>query len=142
MVYHLSHTDKVMPLQKFKANQIFKAIQSVGLNPNEFEFKDSGAEVRLEHKWSKSCFVFGGNAEQYVGHCVIGDAIDFTYDVSMWEIVMMRFGRWVQDIKDDLGTPDLWAEFGSGNTLRHSQRLLSNPAIYSSRNGRLQFDEF
>jgi hypothetical protein len=39
-------------MQKWKKNQILEAIQGVGLDPREFEFEDSDAEVRLKHKWS------------------------------------------------------------------------------------------
>jgi hypothetical protein len=72
-----------MLLQKWQTNEIFKGIQSVGLNPQEFQFEDSGAEARLKHKWSKSCFVFAGNARQYTGHCVVGDAFDWPYETSL-----------------------------------------------------------
>jgi hypothetical protein len=105
-------------LQKWQTNQIYKAIQSVGLNPNEFEFEDSGTEVLLKHKWSKSCFVFGGNAGHYVGRSVVGDAIDWPYEAYSWQSLITRFSRWVKDVKDDLDTPDLWAE------LQRDARLL------------------
>jgi hypothetical protein len=54
-------------MQKWQTNQIYKAIQSVDLNPNEFELRDNGEEILLKHKWSKSCFFLGGNAMKYVG---------------------------------------------------------------------------
>ncbi|MFZ0592832.1 MAG: hypothetical protein WAM39_20395 [Bryobacteraceae bacterium] len=102
-------------LPKWKTNQIFEAIQSVGLDPNEFAFEDSGAEIRFKHKWSKSCFVIGGNAGHYVGRYVVGDAIvDWPYEVYSWESFMTRFGRWARDVKGDLDTPDLWAELQRG----------------------------
>jgi hypothetical protein len=105
-------------LQKWKTNQIYKAIQSVGLNPNEFELEDSGTEVLLKHKWSKSCFCIGGNAGHYIGRYVVGDGVDRSYEVYSWEPVMERFSRWVKEVKDDLDTPDLWAE------LKRDARLL------------------
>jgi hypothetical protein len=97
-------------LQKWQNNQIFEAIQGGGLNPKEFEFEDSGAELRLNHKWSKSCFVFGGNAGHYVGRYVVGDGIDWPYEVYSWQTLMTRFSGWVKDVRGDLDTPDLWAE--------------------------------
>jgi hypothetical protein len=99
-----------MLLQKWQTNEIFKGIQSVGLNPQEFEFEDSRAEARLKHKWSKSCFVFAGNASQSTGNWVVGDGIDSPYEVYSWEAVMSRFSRWIKEVKGDLDTPDLWAE--------------------------------
>ena len=40
-------------LQKWHRNNIFEAIKEVGLDPREFDLKDSSAEVRIKHKWSK-----------------------------------------------------------------------------------------
>ena len=40
-------------LQKRHRNDIFEAIKEVGLDPREFDLKDSGAEVRIKHKWSE-----------------------------------------------------------------------------------------
>src|SRR2546430_1253811 len=51
-------------LRKWQRNQIFEAIQSVGLDPKEFDLEDSDAAVRIKHKWSESYFVIGGNAGQ------------------------------------------------------------------------------
>jgi hypothetical protein len=87
-----------------------EAIESASLNPNEFEFKDTDTEALLKHRWSKSCFVFGGNAGHYVGRRVVGDGPDLPYEVYSWEAVMSRFSPWVKEVKDDLDTPDLWAE--------------------------------
>jgi hypothetical protein len=41
---------------------------------------------------------------------VVGDGIDWPYEVYSWEAVMSRFSPWVKEVKDDLDTPDLWAE--------------------------------
>jgi hypothetical protein len=117
-----------MPLQKWKANQIFEAIQSIGLNPNEFEFEDSGTEVLLKHKRSKSCFVIGGNAGHYIGRYVVGDGVDWPYEKYSWEPVMERFSLWVKEVKDDLETPDLWAE------LQRDARLLGSVSAAASEN--------
>jgi hypothetical protein len=58
-------------LPKWKKNEIFKAIQAVGLNPKEFDLVgDDDVEVLLKHKWSKSYFIIGGNAMHYVGRFV------------------------------------------------------------------------
>jgi hypothetical protein len=99
-----------MLLQKWQTNEIFKGIQSVSLNPQEFEFEDSGAEARLKHKWSDSYFVIGRNAGLYVGRHVVGDGFDWPYEEYSWQSLMRRFSGWVKEVKDDLDTPDLWAE--------------------------------
>jgi hypothetical protein len=118
--YHFCQRLKIMLLQKWQTNEIFKAIQSVGLNPQEFQLENSGAEARLKHKWSRSCFVFAGDASQYTGHRVVGDGTDWPYEVYSWEAVMTRFGHWIKEVKDDLDTPDLWAE------LQRDARLLGS----------------
>src|ERR1700730_7080646 len=117
-----------MLLQKWQTNRIFEAIQSVGVSPQEFEFEDRGAEVRLKHKWSESCFVFGGNAGHYRGHSVVGDGIDWPYDAYSWQSLMRRFSGWVKDVKNDLDTPDLWAE------LQRDARLLGSVSGESREN--------
>jgi hypothetical protein len=119
---------KIMLLQKWKTNQIFEAIQSVGLNPQEFEFENSGAEALLKHKWSKSYFVIGGNAGHYVGRYVVGDGADWPYEVYSWEPVMSRFSGWVKEVKDDVATPDLWAE------LQRDARLLGGVSGQANEN--------
>jgi len=97
-------------VQKWKKNQIFEAIQGVGLDPRDFEFADSDAEVRLKHKWSASYFIIGGDAGHYVGHHVVGDAPDWPYEAYSWEALMTRISTWLKEVKLDLATPDLWAE--------------------------------
>jgi hypothetical protein len=97
-------------LAKFKKNQVFKAIESAGLNPNDFKFEDKDAEVRLKHRWSESHFIFGGDAGHYIGSYVAGDLPDWPYEVYSWEAVITRVSGWLTDVKLDLDTPDLWAE--------------------------------
>jgi hypothetical protein len=108
--YRMAHTLKTMLLRKVRRNQILKAIVSASLNPSEFEFKNSDTEALLKHRWSKSYFVISGNAGHYVGRYVVGDGIDWPYEVYSWEAVMSRFSPWVKEVRDDLDTPDLWAE--------------------------------
>jgi hypothetical protein len=57
-------------LQKWQKNQIFEAIQAVGLDPKEFDLEDDDAEIRVKHKWSESCFIIDGDPGHYVGRCV------------------------------------------------------------------------
>jgi hypothetical protein len=50
-------------LQKWQRNILFEAIQAVGLNPRDFDLTDSGTEIQIKHKWSKSIFIIGGRPE-------------------------------------------------------------------------------
>jgi len=54
-------------LQKWHKNEIFKAIQTVGLDPRNFDLNDSGAEVRIKDRSSASCFIVRRESGYYVG---------------------------------------------------------------------------
>jgi hypothetical protein len=97
-------------LQKWKKNQIFEAIQGVGLDPRGFDLDDGDAEVRIKHSGSESYFIIGGNPGHYRGSYVVGDAPPWPYEVYSWQTLMTRVTRWVEGVKNDLETPDLWAE--------------------------------
>jgi hypothetical protein len=97
-------------MQKWKRNQIFEAIQSVGLDAKDFDFEDGDAGVQIKHKWSDSYFIIGGDPGHYVGRYVVGDSSDWQYEVYTWESIIRRVSGWVEEVKRDLETPDLWAE--------------------------------
>jgi hypothetical protein len=115
-------------LQKWQRNQIFEAIQAVGLDPREFDLGDDGTDVRIKHKRSKSCFIVGGDAGHYVGSYVVGDAPDWPYEVYSWTALMPRVSRWLEDVKRDLETPDLWAE------LQREAKLLAAGPLEATEN--------
>src|ERR1700694_4330841 len=97
-------------LQKWHRNDIFKGIKAVGLDPKEFDLDDSGTEVRIKHKWSASCFVVRGGPGHYAGLGVIGDGPETPYKVYSWDALISHVRLWLQLVKNDLDTPDLWAE--------------------------------
>jgi hypothetical protein len=121
--------------QKWQKNQLFEAIEGAGLDPREFEFEDGDAEVRLKHKWSDSCFIFGGDAGHYVGRCVVGDGPDWPYEIYSWQTLMPRVKRWLEEVKRDLETPDLWAE------LRREAELLGAGVDKVTENTPFTLDE-
>ena len=97
-------------LQKWQRNVLFEAIQAVELDPRDFDLTDSGTEVQIKHKWSKSIFIIGGRPGHYVGRYVVGDGPDWPYDAYSWQASTTRVSTWLQEVKRDLQTPDLWAE--------------------------------
>jgi hypothetical protein len=97
-------------MQKWKKNEIFEAIQAVGLDPKEFDLEDADGEVQIKHKWSTSCFTFADDPSHYVGRYVVGDGPDWPFEAYSWQAVIPRISRWLGEVKDDLETPDLWAE--------------------------------
>lgn len=98
-------------LQKWHRNVIFEAIQAVGLDPGNFDLNDPGTEVRIKHRSSASCFIVRRESGYYVGQYVVGDSAVWPYSPSSWASLMPRVSRWLEEVKRDLETPDLWAEF-------------------------------
>ena len=64
-------------LQKWQTNQIFKAIQAVGLDPKGFDLENNDAEVSIKHKWSVSYFSIVPDPSHYVGRRVGGHGMDW-----------------------------------------------------------------
>jgi hypothetical protein len=107
-------------MQKWKNNEIFEAIQAVGLDPKEFDLEDADGEVRIKHKWSTSCFTFADDPSHYVGRYVVGDGPDWPFEAYSWQAVIPRISRWLGEVKGDLKTPDLWAELHRDDQLLFS----------------------
>jgi hypothetical protein len=122
-------------MPKWKKNQIFKAIEGVGLDPREFEFEENGTEVRLKHKWSTSYFIFGRDATRYVTRYVVGDGPDWPSDVYSWEALVTRISAWLKEVRVDLDTPDLWAE------LRREADLLGGASRDANENTPFTLEE-
>jgi hypothetical protein len=97
-------------LQKWHRNNIFEAIQAAGLEPREFDLNDSGTEVRIKHKSSGSCLTVRRESGYYVGRSVVGDGHVWPYGPCGWQTLMPRLSRWLEEVKQDFETPDLWAE--------------------------------
>jgi hypothetical protein len=97
-------------LRKWQRNDLFEAIQAVGLDPRDFDLADTGTQVQIKHKRSESIFIIGGRPGHYVGRSVVGDGPDWPYDAYSWQALPTRVSTWLQEVKRDLETPDLWAE--------------------------------
>jgi hypothetical protein len=108
------HTSR---LQKWQRNRIFETIREVKLDPREFDLEDDGVEVRIKHKWSESYFVIGGGTGDYGGRSVVGDGVDWKFEAYTWQALISRMSLWLEDVRHDLETPDLWAELRRGNEL-------------------------
>ena len=97
-------------LQKVHGNDIFRAIQAVGLDPKEFDLEDFDDKVRIKHKWSKSYFIVSRKSGYYVGESLVGDGIVWPTNPARWQSLMPHVSTWLEDVKRDINTPDLWAE--------------------------------
>jgi len=106
--------DKHIPrLQKYKRNDIVKAIQAEGLDPKEFDIGEDETEAWIGHKLSNARFTIGGDPSKYTGQSVFGDWPPFPYVKYSWGGVMTSLSVWLSDVKHDIETPDLWAEIQS-----------------------------
>jgi hypothetical protein len=105
-------------LKKWQRNQIFKEIVAAGLNPREFALNDANDKVEIKHKGSESRFIVSRESTYYIGKYVVGDGWAWPYGPTGWEALMRRVVGWLEEVKHDLETPDLWA------SLQHEGRLL------------------
>ena len=67
------------------ATHIFKAIQAVGLDPNEFDLKDLDDGVRIKHKRSASYFIVRSETGYYVGQYFVGDGVVWPTNPTSWQ---------------------------------------------------------
>jgi hypothetical protein len=100
-------------LRKLYRNDIEKAIETVGLDPTEFDRDNQDTEARIKHRWSDSYFAIRRQSGYYVGESVVGDGLTWPYQPRSWQAVMRQFETWLSEVKRDLETPDLWAELHS-----------------------------
>jgi hypothetical protein len=98
-------------LQKFQKNAIFKAVAAGGLDMNECRLDEVGDEARIHHLPSKSLFVLNGpDAGLYRGSYVVGEN-ELVWPIeASWASVPEKVQRWATEVKEDVDTPDLWAE--------------------------------
>jgi hypothetical protein len=97
-------------LQKEEKNDIIAAIRAVGLDPREFDLDECVTEVRVTNKRSEWSFIVGGRPGHYAGRYTFAEGMDRPYEGFRWDAVMSHVNRWLQLVKRDLDTPDLWAE--------------------------------
>jgi hypothetical protein len=122
-------------LQKWQTNAIYEAIESVALNPKEFDWNDTDAEVRIKHKWSASYFIIGGNSLHYKLRYLVGDGPELPSEAYTWQGLMERITGWLQQVKRDLETPDLWAD------LRRDGELLEDVSNETTQNTQFTTEE-
>jgi hypothetical protein len=98
-------------LEKWRRNNIFEAVQATGLDPGEFDLGDDGFEVRIKHEATASCFTFRRNDHgDYVWRYVAGDNPPWELTDYSWQTLIGHISRWLEDVKRDIGTLDLWAD--------------------------------
>jgi hypothetical protein len=97
-------------LEKWQKNVIFEAVVAGGLNASECALDCDETGARVTHGPSQSYFRLEGDVRRYTTITVVGEAApSYPLEVS-WYQVKERVQRWAREVKDDVNTPDLWAE--------------------------------
>jgi hypothetical protein len=128
-----------MQLEKGQRNGIFDAIETAGLNPRDFELDTGGNdddEARIIHRRSESTFVLGRDGMGgYSGTMVAGDGRPWPYRAHSWTSAEQSVSRWLEEVKQDLETPDLWAE------LQQEREMLGTAPAEATENTPFSADE-
>jgi hypothetical protein len=75
-------------LRESQRNEIIAAIEKAGLDPSAFDLTDDGAEVRVEHTMSASCFtLYRDKTWRYLGTHFVGHGVERPFDGS-WQTVI------------------------------------------------------
>lgn len=94
-------------LRESQRNEIISAIEKAGLDPSAFDLTDDGAEVRLEHTLSASCFTFYRDKTwRYLGTHFVGRGVEKPFDRS-WQTVIPLISLWIAEVKGAHGAPDV-----------------------------------
>jgi len=115
---------------------VFKAIHAAGLSPEAFYLEESADEVVVRHPSSGATFTFSGAAGKYVSSYVAGDVTGPELTKYSWDGLIERVGLWLSDVKQDIETPDLWADLGRQRELLASasdQTLANTPFAPNER---------
>ncbi len=105
-------------LAKWQRNVVLKLCKRPGC-PRK---SSSGGRLHGEQAPSSpvgAWFVFGGDAGSYATRYLAGDAPIVEPEPSSWFVLTQHVDRWLSHVKQDIGTPDLWAQ------LRRERELLA-----------------
>jgi hypothetical protein len=92
-------------LREAQRNEIFAAIEKVGLDPGAFNLTDDGAEVRVEYRLSASCFtLYRDKTWRYVGTHFVGHGAEKPFDRS-WPTVIPLISLWLAEVKGEYCAP-------------------------------------
>jgi hypothetical protein len=98
-------------MEKWQRNVIYKAVVAGGLDPRECTFDYGDAGARITHVPSASYFLLEGDITQYTAKAVVGESESWPSGLrTFWVEVEERVRGWAREVKEDVDTPDLWAE--------------------------------
>jgi hypothetical protein len=124
-------------MQKVERNNLVEAIQSVGLNPLDFELQENDLfDVHIKHKYTASWFDARFEDGLLKGKYVVGDSIEWLTSPSTgWSAMRPRVKTWLEEVKRDVETPDKLAE------LQKKAQLLSASSDSITENTPFTSDE-
>jgi hypothetical protein len=98
-------------MEKWQRNVVYEAVVAGGLDPRECTFDYGDAEARITHVPSASFFLLEGDITRYTAKAVVGDSVKWPGGLpTFWIQVEERVRRWAKEVKEDVDTPDRWAE--------------------------------
>ncbi len=107
----IMNAEHIPILQRSQKNAIITAIRAIDLDPSEFTLDDSSTtEIKITHQRSSWWFVVKGGPGHYIGRYTLAEGLDRPYEVYSWQSFLPRVEDWLDSLKRDLDTPDLWAE--------------------------------
>jgi hypothetical protein len=125
-------------MQKVERNNLVEAIQSVGLNPLDFELQENDQlfDVHIKHKYTSSWFDVRFEDGLLKGKYVVGDGLEWqTSPSTSWHAMHPRLRTWLGEVKSDLETPDKLTE------LQKKAQLLSVASDSITDNTPFSLDE-
>jgi hypothetical protein len=98
-------------MEKWQRNVIYRAVVAGGLDPRECNFNYGDAGARIRHLPSASYFLLEGDINEYTAKAVVGESEKWPAGLrTFWIQVEERVRLWAKEVKEDVDTPDLWAE--------------------------------
>jgi hypothetical protein len=98
-------------MEKWQRNVIYQAVTAGGLDPRECTFDYGDAGARITHVPSGSYLLLEGDITEYTAKAVVGESEKWPLGLpTFWVQVDERVRGWAWDVKEDVTTPDLWAE--------------------------------
>lgn len=98
-------------MEKWQRNVIYEAVVAGGLDPRECTFDYGDAGARITHVPSASYLLLEGDITGYTAKAVVGESEKWPVGLrTLWIEMEQRVQGWTREVKEDVDTPDLWAE--------------------------------
>lgn len=98
-------------MEKWQRNVIYRAVVAGGLDPRECTFDYGDDWTCMTHVPSASYLRLEGDINEYTAKAVVGDSERWPGGLpTFWVGVEGRVRAWAREVKEDVDTPDLWAQ--------------------------------